>query len=84
MGLEGCVGVSWWKGEKRTKWRPLNSAKEDREGNAPLEKGLQEPYLSYNPGVQAQYVSLGEWMSPAGDESWGSSPTGKGTTPTRS
>lgn len=68
MGLEGCIVVSWWKGKKGQNGDPLNSAKEDREGNTPLEKGLQEPYLSYNPGVQAQYVSLREWMSLAGDE----------------
>lgn len=56
------------EGKERTKWRPPKLCKRRREGNTPLEKGLQEPYLSYNPGVQAQYVSLREWMSLAGDE----------------
>ena len=53
------------EGKERTKWRRLYSAKEDWEGNRPLEKGLQEPYLSYNPGVQTDNVSSSECRSPA-------------------
>lgn len=56
------------EGKERIKWRPLNSEKEDWEGNTPLEKGVQQPCLSQSHLLQALYPSLSESTSQDGDQ----------------
>lgn len=53
--------------KERTKWRPLNSEKEDREDNTSLEKVLQQPHLLYSHSPQAHYHSVTESMRHDGD-----------------